>query len=86
MMSCRRCQGTLVSDTAVVRVNGREAFEMFRCIQCGNVEDSVILRNRGVVLSDEEVRKGGCPRQHGYVAQKGRRSLVYESGGKVPGM
>ena len=40
---CQRCGGIMVDDYFFGRL---EAFEGRRCVQCGNVIDSVILMNR----------------------------------------
>lgn len=46
--SCARCKGHMVHDEWTDRPsdNAPSAFWAFRCIQCGDVIDEVILRHR----------------------------------------
>lgn len=46
--ACDRCGGLLVTETAIDLRNECYEFEIpiFRCVQCGNVLDVVILENR----------------------------------------
>ena len=46
---CTRCGGLMVSDFCmdVLGNIGEAEFAAKRCVQCGEVVDSVILRNRG---------------------------------------
>ena len=48
--SCTRCKGYLVHDICadLESDSGVSAFWVHRCIQCGDVTDEVILRNRCV--------------------------------------
>ena len=46
---CTRCGGLMVNDSYMDLLNnvGESKFAAKRCVQCGEVVDSVILRNRG---------------------------------------
>jgi ribosomal protein S27AE len=47
--TCPRCGGLMVNDSYMDLLNnlGESKFSAKRCVQCGEVVDSVILRNRG---------------------------------------
>ena len=47
--TCPRCRGLMVQDFCldVLGNMGESEFAAKRCVQCGEVVDSVILRNRG---------------------------------------
>lgn len=47
--TCSRCGGLMVSDFCMDLLNstGELEFAAKRCVQCGEVVDPVILRNRG---------------------------------------
>jgi late competence protein required for DNA uptake (superfamily II DNA/RNA helicase) len=45
-MACPRCGGLMVGEW---HYGPRESFYAIRCVLCGNVEDSVILRNRNSI-------------------------------------
>jgi hypothetical protein len=51
---CHRCGGFMVRtwNEDPLEVTGQTEFVGFRCVQCGNVIDSVILRNRQRRLVD----------------------------------
>jgi hypothetical protein len=46
--SCRRCSGHMEHDICIDLESdtGRNTFWVLRCIQCGDIVDEVILRNR----------------------------------------
>ena len=46
--TCNRCGGLMVNDSYVDLLNnvGESKFSANRCVQCGEVVDPVILRNR----------------------------------------
>ncbi|RPH80796.1 MAG: hypothetical protein EHM80_04285 [Nitrospiraceae bacterium] len=46
--TCNRCGGLLVNDSYIDLLNnvGESKFAAKRCVQCGEVVDPVILRNR----------------------------------------
>ncbi|MEP6887538.1 MAG: hypothetical protein ABI945_04365 [Nitrospirales bacterium] len=46
--NCSRCGGLLVSDAWIDILNGSEDLDITaqRCVQCGEIIDPVILRNR----------------------------------------
>ena len=48
--TCARCGGLMVSDFCMDLLGniGEAEFAAKRCVQCGEVVDPVILRNRGV--------------------------------------
>lgn len=47
--TCNRCGGLMVTDSYIDLLNnvGETKFAAKRCVQCGEVVDPVILRNRG---------------------------------------
>jgi hypothetical protein len=47
--TCIRCGGLMVNDSYMDLLNnvGESKFAAKRCVQCGEVVDPVILRNRG---------------------------------------
>jgi hypothetical protein len=47
--TCARCCGFMVNDSYLDLLNnvGESKFSAKRCVQCGEVVDPVILRNRG---------------------------------------
>lgn len=49
-LGCTRCGGLLVSDFCMDLVSGTGDLEFAarRCVQCGEVVDPVIQRNRGI--------------------------------------
>lgn len=67
-MICHRCRGLCVSDT--VREDGRTTF-VKRCINCGSVLDSTIVKNRLLPL------KGLFPKFHKKraIQTSGRRAV-----------
>ncbi|MEC4890957.1 MAG: hypothetical protein RI101_12955 [Nitrospira sp.] len=58
---CVRCGGFMVSDLCMDLLNstGELAFAAKRCVQCGEVVDPVIVRNRRVRLESRTVRSQG---------------------------
>lgn len=48
--SCRRCSGYMANDMCIdlESDSGRSVFWVLRCIQCGDMVDEVILRNRSL--------------------------------------
>ena len=71
-LPCTRCGGLMVNDSYIDLLNnvGESKFSSKRCVQCGEVVDSVILLNRqlrkdpmtaqrpGKILSNNRVTKG----------------------------
>ncbi len=47
--TCTRCGGFMVNDSYLNLLNnvGESKFPAKRCVQCGEVVDPVVLRNRG---------------------------------------
>jgi ribosomal protein S27AE len=62
---CTRCGGLMVNDfcTDLLNSTGDLEFAAKRCVQCGEVVDPVILRNRGLRQDSMTVRPAGrvCP-------------------------
>lgn len=58
---CVRCGGLMVSDLCMDLLNstGELEFAAKRCVQCGEVVDPVIVRNRRVRLESRMVRSQG---------------------------
>ena len=56
--TCDRCGGLMVQDFCldVLGNIGESEFAAKRCVQCGEVVDSVILRNRGARQESVTVR------------------------------
>lgn len=54
-MSCDKCNGLMVPEIQeqCTWANSIERFKCFRCINCGNIVDPVILMNRGQVRKDQ---------------------------------
>lgn len=59
--ACVRCGGFMVRDLCMDLLNstGELAFAAKRCVQCGEVVDPVIERNRRVRLESRTVRSQG---------------------------
>jgi len=47
-MRCQRCQGCMVRDffLDVMNVSGEMDFNGWRCVNCGNITDPVIVQHR----------------------------------------
>jgi hypothetical protein len=45
-MACDRCHGLLVQDHCYDLLDNDVSLTAWRCIACGNIIDSVILKNR----------------------------------------
>ncbi len=47
-MRCQRCQGCMIEDTCMdLRDDtGRIAFDAWRCVNCGEIIDAVVLTHR----------------------------------------
>jgi len=45
-MICKRCHGLLVEDHCYDLLDDSISLRAWRCISCGNLVDSVILKNR----------------------------------------
>jgi len=48
-MACARCGGLIVKESVYDREGSTQLVEMTRCLQCGNIEDPVSLRNRAQI-------------------------------------
>lgn len=55
-MNCVRCHGLMVRDYAFDLLDSDIQSQVWRCLCCGNLADSVILRNR---LSQQAHVAGG---------------------------
>lgn len=49
-MQCRRCQGYLITDhfMDILSVSGEVNFTGWRCLNCGDITDPVIVRHHQV--------------------------------------
>jgi hypothetical protein len=58
---CIRCGGLMVTDFCmdVLFCNGETEFAANRCVQCGEIVDPVILRNRGVQQGPKTTQHAG---------------------------
>ena len=45
-MTCNRCRGLLVEDHCYDLLDNQISLRAWRCIACGNIVDSVIMRNQ----------------------------------------
>lgn len=45
-MTCKRCHGLLVEDQCYDLLDDSFSLRAWRCISCGNLVDSVILKNQ----------------------------------------
>lgn len=45
-MMCKRCHGLLVEDQCYDLLDDSISLKAWRCISCGNLVDSVILKNQ----------------------------------------
>lgn len=69
--NCERCEGLTV-DHWVLDEAGQAWVELRRCVNCGNVSDTVIEKNRGVLvgaMEGQRARKG----KYGETGLKKRR-------------
>ena len=58
---CTRCGGLMVNDSYIDLLNsvGESKFAAKRCVQCGEVVDSVILHNRQLRQEPMTVQRAG---------------------------
>ena len=58
---CLRCGGLLVNEVSLDLLNGSSELECAtkRCVQCGDILDPVILRNRCIRLESMIVQRDG---------------------------
>ena len=59
--TCLRCGGLMVNEISVDLLNSGSELEcaVRRCVQCGDILDPVILRNRGIRQKPMSVRLDG---------------------------
>lgn len=59
---CPRCQGFLVGDLCydIDDDQGQRWFSALRCVQCGDVLDPIIMRNRLVALERRRAEAKDC--------------------------
>jgi hypothetical protein len=64
---CHRCGGLMVSEFSIALLNsaGESGLAVKRCVQCGEVVDAVIQRNRRLQQEPMTVRKTEMLREHG---------------------
>ena len=55
-MVCARCKGRMVREDLLDEKSTRVGYEAQRCLNCGHIEDAVILTNR--------VQPATVPRSH----------------------
>jgi hypothetical protein len=61
-MTCRRCEGLMIVETAYdkdLAICGEQ--QEVRCVNCGNIEDTMIWINRGRVEVKEGRRRASDP-------------------------
>ena len=64
-INCPRCQGLMVVDVyAATQWSDLDATSCYRCVACGNYEDSLILQHRKQPVN---LRQGPLPRMAGEV-------------------
>ena len=58
-MRCQRCDGFMISDhfTDILNVSGEMDFKGWRCLNCGDITDSVIVRHHQMAPSAPEKSK-----------------------------
>jgi len=63
--TCTKCGGLMVNDFCIDLLNstGELEFAAKRCVQCGDIVDPVILRNRQRRIDSMTVRPGNTPAQ-----------------------
>ena len=68
---CARCGGLMVNDFCLDVLNsiGESRFDAKRCVQCGEVVDPVILKNRGARQEPMAVQFAGKMVPNNYVTQ-----------------
>lgn len=54
-MECTRCQGTMVADQYIDLQAKSVWCEAWRCLNCGDILDSVILRHRTLQHADATI-------------------------------
>ena len=73
-MTCIRCEGLMVHEGCLDLIDGEYAFMGWRCINCGEIRDHLILSNRrsqarpdgstrierGMSVENGEVQSGAC--------------------------
>ena len=61
--SCLRCGGFIVKEVSADLLNSAGELECVttRCVQCGDILDPVILRNRGIRQQPMTVQHAGNP-------------------------
>ena len=50
-MVCARCRGRMVREDLLDEKSTRVGYEAQRCLNCGHIEDAVIVANRGQAAS-----------------------------------
>jgi len=58
-MTCQRCHGLMVF--APVVDEAAEVWTGYRCVQCGDYQDALILHHRAVPVPPEPKRVSGTP-------------------------
>ena len=79
-MACRRCGGFIIVEVTspFLEDSAQSDFQRIRCLNCGNVEDTVIFTNRLAPRSIHEATRHNiiCPEvEHNSVKPTERRIL-----------
>lgn len=56
-MTCPRCQGLLISDYLYSKDEALSVLYIWRCLNCGETFDSLIIRNRITPIGKEVAQK-----------------------------
>lgn len=56
-MACPRCQGLLISDYLYNQDEALSVLYIWRCINCGETFDPLIIRNRTTPIGKEAAQK-----------------------------
>lgn len=56
-MTCPRCQGLLISDYLYNKDEALSVLNIWRCLNCGETFDSMIMRNRTTLIGKEDAKK-----------------------------
>ncbi len=62
-MECQRCQGLMVQDRAYDLQDTNIYCDVWRCVCCGNIFDTLILKNQRNLRSQLPQKQEGFPIQ-----------------------
>lgn len=60
-MECQRCQGLMVQDRLYDLQDTNIHCDVWRCVCCGNIYDTLIILNQGNLLSGLQPENDGLP-------------------------